>query len=328
MKLFKKSMMLAVVAAALSAGVNAATYKIATNVADDSNAGRLLGEFAQNVDKATQGRVKFKIFSNGVLGDQLQYFQQVQKGIIDAGLVNGAALENVIPAFGVLNLPYVFRTSEEYAKVLTHPEVKKALFASTSEHNFATLGFFASGFRSIYTTKPVKSMKDLAGMKLRTMSSETYIEMLKSFGAVPTPLPFGELYSGLQMGVIDGAEGGLAGMAEAKFGEVAKFAINSEQTRLTDFVVTSLKFRQSVKPEDLAIVQAEFDKISAKSVAQSDETEAKGIERAVKEMGVTLTKVDKAPFMKAVEPMYKKALNDKNKGALLKVIFDIEGRKF
>lgn len=327
MKVLKRTLALACVLALVAVKAQADTYKIASNVSEDSVAGRLLAEFAKNVADQTQGRVKFKIFANGTLGDQIQYFQQVQKGVIDAGLVNGAALENVIPAFGVLNLPYVFRSSEEYSKVLMHPDVRKSLYASTSAHNFSPLGFFASGFRSIYTTKPVKSIKDLAGMKLRTMSSETYIDMLKRFGAVPTPLPFGELYSGLQMGVVDGAEGGLAGLSEAKFGEVAKYAINSEQTRLTDFVVMSLKFQKKLPPADMAIVQSEFDKVSAKSVAVADETEARGIERAQKEMGVTYVSIDKAPFIKAVEPMYAKAMEDGAKGPLLKLIFSIEGRK-
>lgn len=313
----------------ISAGIaNAATYKLATNVSEDSLAGRLIAEFVEKVSERTNGKVKFKIFANGVLGDQMQYFQQIQKGIIDAGLVNSAALENVIPAIGVLNLPYLFRTSDEYNKVIGNLEVRRVLFESAAAHNFAPLGFIASGFRSIYTTKPVNSAEDLKGMKLRTMSSETYIEMLKLFGAVPTPLPFGELYSGLQMGVVDGAEGGLAGVYEAKFGEVAKYAVKTEQTRLTDLLVTSLKFHQRLSADDSSIIQEEFARISAKSVAASDDHEARMTGLAAKEMGVQIVDIDKEPLMKAVEPMYKKAFEDKDKQMLLKTIFEIEGRQF
>lgn len=323
-----KQIFLASVLMAFGTMAQAATFKLASNVTDDSTAGRLLAEFTANVNTQTQGRVNFKIFSNSVLGDQLQYLKQIQAGTVDAGLVNGAALENVIPAFAVMNLPYVFRTSDEYKKVLLHPDVKKVLFESASEHGFAPLGFFASGFRSIYAVKPVKSAKDIAGLKLRTMSSDTYAEMLKRFGAVPAPIPFNELHSALKMGIVDGAEGGLAGLYELKLGEVAKYAIRTEQTRLTDFVITSLKFQKSITPEDMAIVQAEFSKISAKSVTVADENEARATKLAVKEMGVTVIDVDKAPLMRAVEPMYAKAMEDKAKQPLLKAIFAIEGRKF
>lgn len=312
----------------LCTGAQAATYKIATDVQANGTAGLLITEFAEKVAGRTDGRVTFKIFHNGVLGSQLQYFQQIQRGVIDAGLVNSAALETLIPTFGVVNLPYIFRSAEEYQKVMTSAHVKQALFESASRHHFVPLAFLSSDFRSIYTTRPVKTFTDLQGLKLRTMPSETYIEMLDRFGATPILLPFGELYSGLQQGIVDGAEGGLAGLYQAKFGEVAKYAIVSEQTRLTDFVVTSKKFQQSLSPADLAIVQEEFEIVSLKSVAYAEANEAASIKKAEQEMGVTFIQVDKEAFIAAVAPMYEAARKDEAKRPLLEAIFETEGRKF
>lgn len=306
----------------------AKSYRLATNVSDDSTAGQLIRQFADAVAERTEGRVEFELFMNGQLGDQLQYFQQIQRGVVDAGLINSAALENVIPAFGVVNLPYVFRTSEEYGAVMTNPEVRDALFAAAEKHNFWPLGFLSSGFRSIYTTKPVESIADIQGMKLRTMSSPTYIEMLELFGAVPTPLPFGELYSGLQQGIVDGAEGGLAGLYVANFGEVAKYALETNQTRLTDFVVTSIRFQEDLSEEDLATVVDEFAKVSLTSIAFADENEAKQLQQAVDEMSVEVVEVDTAPFIEAVSPMYEAARADAEKKPLIETIFEIEGREF
>lgn len=306
----------------------AETYRLATNVSETSTAGQLLTEFADSVAERTEGRVEFRMFNDGVLGEQAQYFQQIQRGVIDAGLVNSGTLENVAPAIGVMNLPYVFRTSEEYAQVMTASEVQSALFDATAEHNVVPLGFISSGFRSIYTTTPVESFEDIQGMKLRAIASPTYMEMLTLFGAVPTPLPFGELYAGLQQGIVDGAEGGLAGLYVAQFGEVAKYALLTNQTRLTDFVVTSNRFNESLDPADLAIVREEFEVISLKSIEFSDTSEAADLQNAVDEMGVQVIEVDTAPFIDAVRPMYDDARADAAKQALIEAIFTIENRDF
>lgn len=318
----------AVAVSLTSTNVMAETYRLATNVSESSTAGQLLSEFADAVAERTEGRVEFRMFNDGVLGDQPQYFQQIQRGVIDAGLVNSGTLENAAPAIGVMNLPYVFRTSEEYAKVMTAPEVQTALFEATGEHNVVPLGFISSGFRSIYTTTPVASFEDIQGMKLRAIASPTYLEMLKLFGAVPTPLPFGELYAGLQQGIVDGAEGGLAGLYVAQFGEVAKYALLTNQTRLTDFVVTSTRFNESLDPADLEIVRAEFEAISLKSIEFSDASEAADLQKAVDEMDVKVIEVDTAPFIEAVRPMYDDARADDAKSALIEAIFAIENRAF
>jgi tripartite ATP-independent transporter DctP family solute receptor len=326
MRHFVKLVGLACVAALMTTAAEARQFKIATNVSETSTAGEMVAEFAKTVEQKTAGRVTFKVFANGVLGEQLDYFQHIQKGVVDLGLINSGALENVIPAFGVVNLPYVFRTSEEYGKVMTDQSVREALFLSASKHNFVPLGFLSSGYRSLYTTKPVKDVAGLKGLKIRSLSSATYLEMIRLFGAVPTPLPFGELYAGLQQGVVDGAEGGLAGLYVAKFGEVAKYALRTEQTRLTDFLVTSKKFQEAVSPEDMQIVADVFKDISLRSIKKADADDVRDLQKAVETMGVTVVEIDKAPLMKAVEPMYTQAAGDADKRALLQAIFKIQGR--
>ncbi|WP_170973332.1 TRAP transporter substrate-binding protein DctP [Rhizobium sp. FKY42] len=317
----------AALAVAVSAvSVHAATFRIATNVTEDSTAGKLLAEFSEAVTARTEGRVKFKMFHNGVLGEQAQYLQQIQTGAIDAGLVNSGTLETVVPAVGVMNLPYAFRSSEEYAKVMTDPNILKTLETASRAQKINVLGFLSSGFRSIYTTKPVKDFAGLKGLKLRSIASPTYTEMVSLFGAVPTPLPFGELYSGLQAGVVDGAEGGLAGLWVAKFGEVAKYALVTNHTRLTDFIVTSAEFNEKVGKQDLALLQEEFQKVSLKSIKFADQTEADQLAQAVAKLGVTVTQTDLAPFMAAVSPMYEKARGDAAKRPMIEALFTATGR--
>ena len=309
-----------------SVSAHAKNYRFATNVSDDSTAGLLIGEFADAVAERTEGRVTFKLFNNSVLGDQPQYLQQIQNNVIDAGLVNSGTLENVVPTVGVMNLPYIFRTSEEYGKVMTAPEVNDILANAYAEKGIAPLGFISSGFRSIYTREPISGFDDLKGLKLRSIASPTYTEMLTLFGAVPTPLPFGDLYAGLQQDVVDGAEGGLAGLYSAKFGEVAKYAVVTNQTRLTDFIVTSSRFREGLSPEDLAIVDEEFEKVSLKSIEFADMKEEEDLAKAVDEMDVEVIEVDTTPFMEAVEPMYEQAREDDEKKPLIDAIFALTDR--
>ncbi len=326
MKSMATKAILAATVSLLAAGASAETYRIATNVPENVGVGILLQEFSAAVAERTDGRVEFDIFASGVLGGQSEYFQQLQSGVIDMGLVNSATLENILPAASVINLPYIFRDQEEFGEVMSDPEVQEVLFAGAEEQNFLPLGFVSNGSRSLYTTEPVESLEDLRGMKIRTMSSNSYVEMLSLFGAAPTPMPFGDVFAALQQGVIDGAEGGLGGLYDLNFGQAAKFATKTEQTRLTDFVVTSIDFRDALSDEDYAIVQEEFGKISQKSLEVIDAEFAEALDQAVETYDVTVFEVDKAPFIEAVQPMYDKAAANEATRPVIELIFEKTGR--
>lgn len=225
-------------------------------------------------------------------------------------------------------MPYLFRSVDEYRKVMNNQQFRETLFQSAKKHNFGFLGYISSDFRSIYSTKPIKSFNDLASLRLRTISSPTYMEMISKFGAVPTGLSFGELYAGMQQGVVDGAEGGVAGVHQAKFSDVAKHVLLTEHTRLTDFVISSLKFEQSLSVSERHIINEEFAHISDKSITFAEDGEDLAIQKLVAEEGVTFYPVDKAVFINAVKPMYTQQMQDNDKAPLLKAIFKIEGRKF
>lgn len=139
-----RSLMIAVtcIAGLMATGAEAKTYKFATNTTADVGPGALIGEFVEAVDERTDGRVKIKVFANGVLGSQEDYLQQIQKGVVDLGLVNSATLENIIPEFSVVNLPYVFRTLDEYGKVMSNPEIQDMLFEFGRKPQFRSAGLF------------------------------------------------------------------------------------------------------------------------------------------------------------------------------------------
>lgn len=310
-----------------AASVNAKTYRLATNATQNSTTGVLLSEFAENVADQTNDRVKIKIFWNGTLGNQNEYLRQMQDGVVDMGMINSGTLETLSPALGVMNLPYIFRSKDEYAQTLSDPRVGEAIDSYVSDSGLQQLGYLSNGFRSIYTTKPINTFEDLKGIKLRCISSESYITMMKHFGVVPTPLPLSDVYSAMEQGIVDGAEGGLAGLWEMKLGEVAKYALQDEHTRLTDFVLASQKFTAKLDPKDLAIVKGEFSRISEKSLDYIDIEMDKNTQKAVENLGVKVTTIDKAPFIEAVTPMYKAAMEDSEKKDFITTIFAVQKRE-
>ncbi|MGR5294976.1 TRAP transporter substrate-binding protein DctP [Vibrio mediterranei] len=323
---FKKSLLLVSICLAFTTSANAKVYKFATNIPSDGAPGILLQEFSDAVKDKTDGRVNFRIFWNGTLGSQSDYLQKVQSGVISAGITNTATLENIAPEMGVLNLPYIFRSLGEYSETMYDDNVKALIDKALSEKGMNPLGFLSNGFRGIMTSKEIKTIDDLKGMKIRTMGSENYIRMLESFGAVPSPMAFSEVYPALQQGVIDGAEGGVAALWEIKYGEVTKYGTHTNHTRLSDYVIISDKFKSRVSPEDLEIVYNEFDQVSKKSLSFVDNTQAESEKIGIEKLGVTINEVDIEPFVEAVQPMYQDALKDPKKQELLNVIFTLQGR--
>jgi tripartite ATP-independent transporter DctP family solute receptor len=326
MKGFKSKLLLVSTLMIAASGLQAKTYKFATNIPSEDAAGTLLTELGDNIKQRTDGRVKIRFFWNGTLGGQAQYLQQVQSGVIDLGLVNSATLENLAPEITAVNLPYVFRDLKEYEDTMLNPAISKIIADSLVAKKVSSLGFLSNGFRSIYTTKPTSSLKDLEGLKLRTSPSDTYMTLIRALGAVPTPMDFGEVYPALQQGIIDGAEGGLAGLWEVKFGEVSKYALRTEHTRLTDFLIASEKFTQSVSAEDMIIVNQEFLKTTTKSFAAVAAQIEKSEALAESKLGVKYTSVEKGPMIERMQPMYDAALADPIKATLLDAIFKVQGR--
>lgn len=304
----------------------AKTYKLASNVPADSPTGKLLQEFAQQVSEQTDKRVKIKVFANGTLGGQAQYLQQIQSGVVDMGLVNSAMMENIEPAFGVLNLPYIFRDFDEFKMVMNSSLVQDKLFSTTNSKGFDVVGYMDTGPRNIFSTKPVNSVEDLKGLKLRSMTSPTYIEMLKLMGTSPTPLDFTEIYSAMQQGMIDGGEGGLGTLWDIKFGEFAKYGVLTEQTRMVDLVIVNNKALKKMSPEDSATVERIMDEISDKSLEVIAADAEKSMELAAEHLGVKYITIDKQPLINSMKPIYEKAFANPNTSPFLTELFELQNR--
>lgn len=193
----------------------------------------------------SHGTMTIKVYPSGQLGNEQSTIEQIQAGVIDLGRINAAPLAAFDQEIGVLSLPYLFKSKTDYWKVLSGPLGLK-LLNSLSKAQMLGLAYYDSGQRSFYTTAkagPIKTVKDLQGMRIRVQKSPVMVAMVKALGATPVPMAYGSVYSALQTGVIDGAENNLPsyGPYGVRHFEVAPNYTFDSHSRVPEVVLVSLK---------------------------------------------------------------------------------------
>ena len=196
-------------------------------------------EFARLVKERSNGRIVVEVYNNGVLGDQKSVVEQVQFGGIDFVRTSISSLAAFYPDINALQAPYLFRNADHMWKVL-NGEIGDYFLNSVKSNGFIGLCWFDAGARSFYNTKkPIYTVADLKGMKIRVQESSLMMGMIQALGAVPTPMPYGDVYSALQTGVIDGAENNWPSYDTASHYEVARYFSIDEHTRVPEMILAS-----------------------------------------------------------------------------------------
>ncbi|MFA9458908.1 TRAP transporter substrate-binding protein [Halalkalibacter sp. AB-rgal2] len=290
--------------------------RLAHNLSEDHPVHMGLERFVEIVEERSEGQITMEIFPNAVLGEEREILEQVQVGGVDITKVSAASLENFSSQYSVFSLPYVF-SDEDHFFTSMDSEVVQDLFDSTDEEGFVGLTWYDSGARSFYTKdQPILHPDDLSGLRIRVMDSQTQIEMMEELGGSPTPMPYGEIYTALQSGVVDGAESNPTALTTGKHGEVAKAFSFDEHARIPDIVVIS-----SDLWNELTEGQQELLRDAAKeSTEYQKELWAEAINQAIEEaeeMGVEFFYPDQEPFFEAVQPMHEKYREDEQIAELL-----------
>jgi tripartite ATP-independent transporter DctP family solute receptor len=202
----------------------------------------------------------------------------------------------------VLGLPYVFRSKEHAFQVLDG-EIGKELLLSTEPYWIRGLCFYDAGSRSFYTIdRPINTPDDLKGLKIRVMKSITAMEMVKAQGGSPTPISWGELYTALQSGVVDGAENNPPSFYTSHHYEVCKYYSLNEHTMVPDVLIVSLKVWEKLTEQEKQWLQQAADESVPVERKLWEESERESL-RLVQEAGVTINYPDKAPFAAIVTPL-------------------------
>lgn len=265
--------------------------------------------FGELLSEKTGGRYTVEVFHSAQLGEEKDTIEQTQFGVIDLNRISIGAFGTQVPAATVTQLPYIFRSVDHFHAVLDGP-IGDEILAAFDAVDLKALAYYDGGARSFYNSgKPINSLADLDGMKLRVMGSDVFVDMVKALGGNATPMPYGEVYSGIQTGVIDGAENNYPSYDTAGHFEVAKFYSLDEHLMVPEVLVMSKIVWDRLSAEDQAAVQAAAKESVARQrelwVAQELVSKAK-----VEAAGAVINEVDKAPFIEAMAPVYEKYVTD------------------
>ena len=258
---------------------------------------------AQILAERSHGKMRIDIYPGGQLGNERELIEMLQIGSLAMTKVSTAPLESFVPEMKVFGVPYLFRSNEHRWKVLTGPIGKKLLLAG-DHYLIRGLCYYDAGSRGFYTKdKPILKPADLSGMKIRVMKSITSIDMVRSLGGSATPIPWGELYTALQQGVVDGAENNPPSFYLSRHYEVCKYYSLDQHTAVPDILLMSTKVWDRLTLQE----QAWLQDAANQSVAAQRRFWKESVDEAMKvvqEAGVEVVRPDKTPFREKVQPIY------------------------
>jgi tripartite ATP-independent transporter DctP family solute receptor len=264
----------------------------------------------ERLEELSAGSVTMNIYPGSVLGSEVQCIEQLQNGSLAMTKTSAAAMENFIPEMSVYGLPYVFRDVDHYWNVLNGP-IGKVLLQQGESKFLRGLCYYDSGSRNFYTKdQPIRSPEDLEGLKIRVMNSKTAMDMVSAMGAAPTPIAWGELYSALAQGTVDGAENNPPSFTSNKHYEICKHFTLDGHTRVPDILLIGTKVWEKLDPQVQEWVQQAATESSDFQQKLWKEKTLEALARA-KEEGVTIYEVDTAAFAVKVAPLLNNVENPK-----------------
>lgn len=278
-------------------------------------------EFAKKVEELSDGRIKVEVYTGGQLGDETTTVEQTQVGIVDIGRANAGPLTQFADSLGIFSFPFLFDSREHMWKALDS-SLRKTLFSDLEESDLVGLAFYDAGARSFYSTKPIKKADDVKGKKIRVMQNDILIDAFKTLGTSPTPLSASEVYSALQMGVIDGGENNVSTYVADGHYEVAKNFTLSEHLRIPGVLFMSKKSWDKLSEEDQKVIKEaalESEKIQLKEYDKFSQAAMDKVEEAGNNV-YKLSEEERNKFRGSVQSLYDE--HEETYGELFKAIKD------
>jgi tripartite ATP-independent transporter DctP family solute receptor len=258
---------------------------------------------AKRCSELSRGKMEIEIYPSEQLGSEQQCVELLQIGSLAITKVSAAVMESFTEDYKVLGLPYIFRDSAHAVNVLDGA-IGRELLLSTENRYIRGLCFYDAGSRSFYTIdKPILNPSDLEGMKIRVMKSKTAMDMVKALGGSPTPISYGELYTALQSGVVDGAENNPPSFYTSHHYEVCKHYALDEHTAVPDVLIISQHIWKKLSEQEKTWIQ----QAATESVAVERKLWSESVKKSLAEVqkaGVTIYYPDKSLFAEKVEEVY------------------------
>jgi tripartite ATP-independent transporter DctP family solute receptor len=264
------------------------------------------------------------VFHSRQLGEEKETLEQTRAGAIDLNRTNVALIGNLVPAMNVLALPFLFRSIEHMQKVLDG-SIGTEILGSLETYGFVGLTFYDSGARSIYNSvRPVRSLADLRGLRIRVQQSEQMSEMMRALGAIPVELPYGQVLTGLATRLIDGAENNWPSFVTTDHYKHAGHYTLTEHTMSPEVLVMSLKAWETLSPDDRKIFREEARRSSQFMRERWRELEEQSRKEAEAAGVVIVTGIDRKPFEAAMTGIYARTQRDPASAKLIERIRKVE----
>ncbi|MDD3219002.1 MAG: TRAP transporter substrate-binding protein [Lachnospiraceae bacterium] len=266
--------------------------------------------FEEYVEEKLGDKYDVQIFPNEILGSAQKAIELTQTGAIDFVVAGTANLETFADVYEIFSMPYLFNSVDAYKATMEDTDYMDKVYASTGKAGFQVLTWYNAGTRNFYATKPINTPDDLKGLKIRVQQSPASVNMVKAFGAAASPMSFGEVYTAIQQGVINGAENNELALTNNKHGEVAKYFSYNMHQMIPDMLVGNLKFINGLSDEERQV----FEEAAAISTQVELEEWDKQVEEAKKiaqdDMGVEFIDVDVEAFRQKVLPLQQEMLEE------------------
>ena len=307
-KLKKLSGLLVITVFALTATTAMArTFRSADVHAKDFPTNLAVKHMGDELSKATGGKDNIKVFADSSLGSEKDTIEQVKIGALDMVRVSSAAFNGIVPESVIPSLPFLFRDIDHLRKTMYGPQGDKIL-AAFDKAGFVGLALYESGARSVYAKKPIKSVADMKGMKIRVIPSDLMVSLVSAMGASPAPMPMAEVYTGLKTGLVDAAENNYPTYDEAKHYEAAPVYSETMHVMTPEVLVFSKKVWDTLTKEEQVSIRAAA-KASVPFYVKLWEAREKDAKAAVIKGGakiVPASEIDRKSFVEAEKPVWDK----------------------
>lgn len=210
-------------------------------------------KFKEVVEEKLGDKYEVQIYPNELLGGQTKAIELTQTGAIDFVVAGTPNLEIFADVYEVFSMPYLFTSEEAYFASMNDTDYMEKVYESTDDTGLRVMTWFNVGSRNFYAKKPINTPDDLKGLKMRVQQSPASVKMANAFGAAASPMSFGEVYTAIQQGVIDGAENNELALTENKHGEVAKYYSYTMHQIIPDVLIANLKFLNGLSDEEKEI---------------------------------------------------------------------------
>lgn len=264
---------------------------------------RAMAHMAARIETRSGGRLRLLVHPSEQLGSERECLELLQIGSLAMTKVSSAVLEGFVPEFSLLSLPYLFR-DEAHRFAVLEGEIGRALLRSAEPYRLRGLAYYDAGTRSFYTReRPVRTPADLRGLKIRTQESPVAMALVNALGAAATPVAWGELYTALQEGVVDGAENNPPSFHLSRHYEVARYYTLDRHTAVPDVLLMSTSVWAALTAEERAWLEAAVAESVLLQRRLWKQASREALEAVVAD-GVEVVEPDPAAFAAAVEPLY------------------------